>query len=65
MSRFVPCKIYRLMEIAGANGASFTYDWDSYDQKLIKVVVTRNGDTFESAILSNYRNKIQAAQSLS
>jgi len=53
------------MEIAGANGASFTYDWDSYDQKLIKVVVTRNGDTFESAILSNYRNKIQAAQSLS
>jgi len=36
------------VEITGANGASFTYDWDSYDQKLIKVVVTRNGDTFES-----------------
>lgn len=34
--------------ISGANAASFTYDWYTYDQALFKVVVTLNGETFES-----------------
>lgn len=34
--------------IDGANEASFTYDWYTYDQALLKVVVTKNGQTFES-----------------
>jgi hypothetical protein len=34
--------------IEGQDGPSFTYDWYTYDQALIKVVVTLNGDTFES-----------------
>ena len=34
--------------VNGENGASFTYDWYTYDQSLIKVVVTLNGETFES-----------------
>ena len=34
--------------IDGATSASFTYDWLTYDQSLLKVVVTKNGQTFES-----------------
>ncbi|HEY0047152.1 MAG TPA: T9SS type A sorting domain-containing protein [Flavobacterium sp.] len=34
--------------IEGANGPAFTYDWYTYDQALLKVVVTLNGQTFES-----------------
>lgn len=34
--------------IEGATGASFTYDWYTYDQALLKVVTTLNGETFES-----------------
>lgn len=34
--------------IDGANEASFTYDWYTYDQALLKVVVTKDGETFES-----------------
>ncbi len=34
--------------VPGATGAQFTYDWYTYDQALIKVVVTLNGETFES-----------------
>jgi hypothetical protein len=34
--------------IPGANGPSFTYDWMNYDQALLKVVVTLNGNTYES-----------------
>jgi hypothetical protein len=34
--------------ISGANGASFTYDWNTYDQALLKVVVTLDGQTYES-----------------
>lgn len=34
--------------IEDANEASFTYDWYTYDQALLKVVVTKNGETFES-----------------
>lgn len=34
--------------IEGANSASFTYDWLTYDQALLKVVVTLNGQTYES-----------------
>ena len=34
--------------IEGATGASFTYDWFTYDQALLKVVVTKNGETYES-----------------
>ena len=34
--------------IAGATSASFTYDWDTYDQRLLKVVVTLNGAELES-----------------
>lgn len=35
-------------DIAGANSSSFTYDWYTYDQALLKVVVTKNGTTYES-----------------
>lgn len=34
--------------IDGATEASFTYDWYTYDQALLKVVVTLNGETYES-----------------
>lgn len=37
--------------ISGANGPSFTYDWNTYDQALLKVVVTLNGQTYESNVL--------------
>lgn len=34
--------------IPGANSASFTYDWFTYDQSLFKVVAVLNGVTYES-----------------
>lgn len=34
--------------ISGANSASFTYDWYTYDQSLFKVVVTLGNETYES-----------------
>jgi hypothetical protein len=34
--------------IDGANEATFTYDWYTYDQSLFKVVVTLDGETYES-----------------
>lgn len=34
--------------IDGANSESFTYDWYTYDQALLKVEVTLNGVTYES-----------------
>ncbi len=34
--------------IDGATEASFTYDWYTYDQSLFKVVVTKDGQTYES-----------------
>lgn len=34
--------------IEGATAASFTYDWFTYDQALLKVVVTQGAQTFES-----------------
>lgn len=34
--------------IDGADEASFTYDWYTYDQALLKVVVTLDGETYES-----------------
>ena len=34
--------------ITGATSDSFTYDWYTYDQALLKVVVTLNGTTYES-----------------
>lgn len=34
--------------IDGANAASFTYDWYTYDQAIFKVVVTSGGNTYES-----------------
>lgn len=34
--------------VEGANEASFTYDWYTYDQAILKVVVTLDGQTFES-----------------
>lgn len=37
--------------IEGATQASFTYDWDSYDQAELKVVVTLDGETYESNII--------------
>lgn len=37
--------------IDGATSPSFTYDWFTYDQALLKVVVTLNGNTFESNVL--------------
>jgi hypothetical protein len=37
--------------ISGANQQSFTYDWFTYDQSLLKVVVTLGDQTFESNTL--------------
>ena len=37
--------------IDGATSASFTYDWMTYDQALLKVVVTLNGQEYESNTL--------------
>ena len=37
--------------IEGATGPSFTYDWYTYDQALLKLVVTMAGNTFESNVL--------------
>ncbi|HEU0136601.1 MAG TPA: T9SS type A sorting domain-containing protein [Flavobacterium sp.] len=37
--------------IDGATGSSFTYDWYTYDQALLKVVTTLNGVTYESNVL--------------
>jgi hypothetical protein len=37
--------------IDGATQADFTYDWDTYDQAKLKVVVTLNGETYESNII--------------
>lgn len=34
--------------IDGADGATFTYDWDTYDQALLKIVTTLDGTTYES-----------------
>ena len=34
--------------IPGATGPSFTYDWQTYDQALLKVVATIDGQSFES-----------------
>ncbi len=34
--------------VPGVSGPTFIYDWYTYDQALIKVVVTLNGETFES-----------------
>jgi hypothetical protein len=34
--------------IPGAEDPSFTYDWNTYDQALLKVVVTLDGNTYES-----------------
>ncbi|RZJ28854.1 MAG: T9SS type A sorting domain-containing protein, partial [Flavobacterium sp.] len=36
------------VEIPGATGPEFTYDWNTYDQALLKVVVTLGGNSFES-----------------
>lgn len=35
-------------DISGATSDSFTYDWFTYDQALLKVVVTKDGETYES-----------------
>ena len=37
--------------IDGANQSTFTYDWYTYDQSLLKVVVTLNGQTYESNVI--------------
>jgi hypothetical protein len=37
--------------IAGADDESFTYDWNTYDQALLKLVVTLDGETYESNVL--------------
>jgi len=37
--------------IEGATSANFTYDWYTYDQALLKLVTTRNGQTFESNVI--------------
>lgn len=37
--------------VPGEDGPSFTYDWYTYDQALIKVVVTLDGNTYESNVL--------------
>lgn len=37
--------------VPGVDGPSFTYDWYTYDQALIKVVVTLDGNTYESNVL--------------
>ena len=34
--------------VPGVTGPSFTYDWYTYDQSLIKLVVTLDGNTYES-----------------
>ena len=36
------------IDINGATNDSFTYDWFTYDQALLKVIVTKNGQTYES-----------------
>lgn len=37
--------------IEGANQSTFTYDWYTYDQSLLKVVATVNGQTYESNVI--------------
>ena len=37
--------------IPGATQSSFTYDWNTYDQSLFKVVATLNGNTYESNVI--------------
>lgn len=37
--------------IEGATASNFTYDWNTYDQALLKVIVTRGGQTYESNVL--------------
>ena len=37
--------------VAGATSASFTYDWFTFDQSLVKVVATIGGVSFESATI--------------
>jgi hypothetical protein len=37
--------------IEGANQPNFTYDWYTYDQSLLKVVATLNGQTYESNVI--------------
>lgn len=37
--------------VPGEDGPSFTYDWYTYDQALIKVVVTLDGNTYESNVI--------------
>lgn len=39
------------MPVAGATGPSFTYDWYTYDQSLLKVVATKSGIAYESNII--------------
>lgn len=34
--------------IAGATSETFVYDWYTYDQALFKLIVTKNGQTYES-----------------
>lgn len=46
---FYPYDEFELIE--GATQASFTYDWFTYDQAKLKVVVTVNGETYESNII--------------
>lgn len=37
--------------IEGANQSTFIYDWYTYDQSLLKVVATSNGQTYESNVI--------------
>ena len=37
--------------IEGATGPQFTYDWETYDQALIKVIATIDGEEFESNVI--------------
>ncbi|MCL9807450.1 T9SS type A sorting domain-containing protein [Flavobacterium amniphilum] len=37
--------------IDGATQSTFTYDWYTYDQSLLKVVATINGQTYESNVI--------------
>lgn len=39
------------LPVEGATSESFTYDWYNFDQRLIKVVATLNGETYESNVL--------------
>jgi hypothetical protein len=39
------------VDIPGADEATFTYDWATYDQALLKLVVTLDGETYESNTL--------------